>query len=94
MKTSGKIFFAIILAALAGLNVKLAARIVRSAGERRCLSERLNVLTEKDRENRSQFVLKQDLMLKMLTDSDFVGRVIRQKEGYIKRSETVFKFGD
>jgi cell division protein FtsB len=89
-----KVFFTLILVAMVGLNAKLVASLVGSIYERKDLLGRLEILEKKKQETDNQFVLKQDFMRKMLTDKDFVEQVIRRKEGYIKRTETVFKFGD
>jgi cell division protein FtsB len=82
--------FAILLYA----NGRLASSIFSSKKEMGGLSERLNYLSERSCEAEKQFALKQDHMRKMLTDSDFVESVVRQREGYIKQNEMVFKFED
>jgi hypothetical protein len=94
VRTIRKIFFIFAITALVVANVRLAMALVRSVGEHECLLRRLDALIEKNKEIDGQFVLKQDHMRKILTDRDFIERVIRQREGYIKRTETVFRFED
>jgi cell division protein FtsB len=94
MAKMGNIFLISALVVLGFTNAKLVSSILLSKGEVRKLSSRLNYLSERHSEAENQFALKQDHMSKMLTDSDFVERVVREKEGYIKQKEMVFKFED
>jgi cell division protein FtsB len=92
MRVCHNIFLLFILAALLFLDAKLIHSLAHARREQGRLSHRLNFLAEKNKNVADEFVLKQDHMRKMLTDENFVEQIIRQKEGYVKQKEMVFRF--
>ncbi|MDR1401721.1 MAG: hypothetical protein LBI81_02060 [Puniceicoccales bacterium] len=90
----GKIFLSFIVISLLLCDAKLIVTLVNSHRENSRLLRRINLLLEKNNEVKNEFVLKQDHMRKMLTDRNFMNQVVRQKEGYIKPKEKLFKFED
>jgi cell division protein FtsB len=89
-----KIFLFITLAALVLCNAKLAVSLTNSRKENRRLLRRIDSFSAESENIKNQFILKQDHMRKMLTDSDLLNQMVRQKEGYIKPREKLFKFED
>ncbi|MDR2721125.1 MAG: hypothetical protein LBB15_02445 [Puniceicoccales bacterium] len=49
-------------------------------------------LTARQKHLSDEFELKQDYMRQMVNDGEFVDQLIREKTGFSKRNETIFKF--
>ncbi|MDR2778760.1 MAG: hypothetical protein LBB16_00520 [Puniceicoccales bacterium] len=94
MKIGRKIVLTFILGVLSFINIRLTMSLIDTRHEAIRLSKKLSDLLEKKQARESQFILKQDHMRKMLTDKDFMEQMAREKAGYIKNKETVFKFED
>jgi hypothetical protein len=94
MEAFGKSCLVFVFAVLLFFNGRLASSIVRAKQEHRKLDEKFAALCVKNRDAGEEFALKQDRMRHILSDKNFVERLIWQNEKCVKPSEIVFKFED
>lgn len=73
-------------------NVKLVTSLINADKKNSELKSKISTLKKQNEVMQNQFLLKKCHLDTMLNGDAFIQDVIRQKEGYIKQNETVFRF--
>jgi cell division protein FtsB len=79
---------------LAGLLCALISRLWHAKKQEAHMLRRVEELTGRQKHLFNEFELKQDHMRKIISDGGFVEQLIREKTGFSKKNEMIFKFED
>ncbi|MDR2435900.1 MAG: septum formation initiator family protein [Puniceicoccales bacterium] len=80
--------------AFAALSCILISSLWHARKQEGHMLSRIEELTNRRKHLSDEFTLKQDYMRKIANDGEFVEQLIREKTGFSKQNEIIFRFED